>query len=61
MKIPVYERPIEELHAGWRMRESCENIESPHIEPGWACCRCSVYNGNQRTNCKNCHHKKCLR
>lgn len=50
---------LKELIAGWRRRQSCERIEAEHLEPGWVCCRCSVYNGEWRTNCKQCNHKRC--
>lgn len=43
-----------------RPRFKCEAVGGPHLMPGWACCRCNVYNGEQRTACKNCHHEKCF-
>lgn len=41
------------------VREHCEWIATSHVYEGWACCRCSTYNGTQRSNCKNCDHKRC--
>jgi len=37
----------------------CVKIEHQNIAPGWGCCVCRVYNGVQRTECKNCKHKRC--
>ncbi len=38
----------------------CAGIfDIPTLAPGWACCRCKVYNGLQREVCKSCkqaHH-----
>lgn len=30
-----------------------------HIFPGWVCCKCRVYNGLQRKECKTCGHVCC--
>lgn len=38
----------------------CDFIKSPNVAMGWGCCRCRVYNGIQRVNCKECgepHHE----
>ena len=38
----------------------CKRIaETPHLMPGWGCCRCRVYNGLERRSCKNCGHVPC--
>lgn len=37
----------------------CEAIDDPLLMPGWGCCKCRVYNGVQRTECKSCSHKRC--
>lgn len=31
----------------------------PNIMPGWGCCTCRVFNGDQRQECKECGHKRC--
>lgn len=36
----------------------CEYVGSKHVLPGWGCCQCRVYNGLQRTECKNCGHPR---
>jgi hypothetical protein len=38
----------------------CEFIKAPNVAMGWGCCRCRVYNGIQRVECKQCgfaHHE----
>lgn len=41
----------------------CTRVESAPdnlgLDEGWACCRCSVYNGIQRSTCRNCKHARC--
>jgi hypothetical protein len=38
----------------------CERIAADaHIEEGWACCSCSVYNEVHRHTCRNCGHVRC--
>lgn len=37
----------------------CKAIESEALAPGWGCCMCRTYNGNQRKECKTCEHKRC--
>lgn len=38
----------------------CELILSlKNVVPGWGCCRCRVYNGLQRKECKRCGHECC--
>ncbi len=43
----------------------CGTVEGPQIERGWICCACykkqgvGVYNGLQRTECKQCGHERC--
>jgi len=37
----------------------CVAIEHPNLMPGWGCCVCRTYNGNQRAECKWCQHKRC--
>lgn len=42
-----------------KIRTRCESVEGPHIDPGWACHECNVYNGLQRQVCKQCGHTRC--
>ena len=35
--------------------------DSKYVMPGWGCCRCHIYNGLQRDECKNCGHKCCIK
>lgn len=38
----------------------CQDLSDlKNVSPGWGCCVCSTYNGNQRTECKWCDHKRC--
>lgn len=37
----------------------CNAIVHPNIAPGWGCCMCRTYNGDQRQNCKQCNHSRC--
>lgn len=37
----------------------CSEINHPNLQPGWGCCNCRTYNGDQRTECKVCKHKRC--
>ncbi len=39
--------------------ENCQHIRGEFIVPGWGCCQCRVYNGYQRTACRNCGHTPC--
>lgn len=34
-------------------------VGNPHIMDGWGCCRCRVYNGLHRDQCKNCGVPHC--
>lgn len=34
-------------------------IDVPGLMPGWGCCRCTIYNGEQRPRCKLCGHNRC--
>lgn len=29
------------------------------VMPGWGCCKCRIYNGKQRTECRGCGHTRC--
>ena len=31
----------------------------PNLAPGWGCCNCRTFNGDQRAECKHCKHKRC--
>ena len=37
----------------------CTSIEHRSIQPGWGCYNCRTYNGDQRSECKHCKHKRC--
>ena len=37
----------------------CTDLKHPNIQPGWGCCNCRTYNGEQREACKVCQHKRC--
>ena len=37
----------------------CEFIIDTNIAPGYGCCRCRVYNGFQRIQCKSCGVDHC--
>lgn len=37
----------------------CEFVKSENVMPGYGCCNCKVYNGLQRTKCKNCNTVHC--
>lgn len=37
----------------------CNAINHPNLQPGWGCCNCRTYNGDQRSECKVCKHKRC--
>jgi NTP pyrophosphatase (non-canonical NTP hydrolase) len=39
--------------------KGCISIQSPHVMPGWGCCKCRVYNNVDRPVCKNCQHPRC--
>ena len=34
--------------------------EIKYVMAGWGCCRCRVYNGVWRENCKQCFHLRCI-
>lgn len=39
---------------------TCDAIEDlPGLMPGWGCCRCRIYNGKQRAECRGCGHARC--
>ena len=38
---------------------TCEAVALAHVVPGWSCCACRTYNGNQRPACKRCGHERC--
>ena len=40
-------------------KKNCSRIDHPNIAPGFGCCQCHTYNGDQRTNCKHCGHVRC--
>jgi hypothetical protein len=37
----------------------CTKVNHPNILPGYGCCKCNTYNGNQRESCKTCNHPRC--
>lgn len=37
----------------------CTPIEHRGLMPGWGCCVCRTYNGEQRERCKHCDHARC--
>ena len=37
----------------------CVVIDHPNLQPGWGCCQCKTYNGDQRVECKMCKHPRC--
>ena len=37
----------------------CKEIKHPNLAPGWGCCNCRTYNGEQFEDCKHCGHKRC--
>lgn len=37
----------------------CQAISHPSLQPGWGCCQCRTYNGEQRHVCKVCKHQRC--
>jgi protein-tyrosine phosphatase len=39
----------------------CSVLEGPGLMPGWGCCRCRQYNGNQRQECSHCGHERCIK
>lgn len=40
--------------------KKCQVIDHPNIQKGWGCCSCNIFNGDQRTHCKNCNHARCF-
>ena len=52
--------PPETTAGQYSSRTVCERIEaSAHLEEGWVCCGCSVYNVGSRPACRNCGHVRC--
>ena|ERR1700730_1963517 len=45
---------------GHPKRNRCESIDSKNIMPGFACCKCNVYNDIERVLCRNCDHRRCV-
>ncbi len=39
--------------------DKCIVIDHPNLQKGYGCCKCRTFNGNQRTNCKQCGHTRC--
>ncbi len=40
--------------------KGCRTFDgTAHLEPGWGCCGCRTYNGQQRTHCMACDHQRC--
>lgn len=39
--------------------KKCQKISGDYIMPGWGCCKCRTYNGEQRSHCKVCQHPRC--
>ena len=39
--------------------KKCVKINHPNLQPGFGCCQCHVYNGDQRQECKGCKHPRC--
>lgn len=37
----------------------CIHVRGNHVVPGWGCCKCRVYNGYQRQQCRGCGHEHC--
>ena len=37
----------------------CKHVRGSCLVPGWGCCKCKVYNGYQRTTCRDCNHTAC--
>lgn len=37
----------------------CDYIDSKVIAPGYKCCHCNVYNGMQRSECRDCQKAHC--
>lgn len=37
----------------------CKDIKHPNLAPGWGCCNCRTYNGEQFEDCKHCGHLRC--
>lgn len=48
------------IDAEFEPRTKCERIVGDaHIDEGWVCHNCNVYNGVQRDKCRNCNHERC--
>lgn len=39
--------------------KKCVAIDHPNLMPGYGCCQCKTYNGNNRSTCKTCNHQRC--
>jgi hypothetical protein len=39
----------------------CIEVKHYNLQPGWGCCVCKTYNGEQRLVCKVCRHYRCDR
>lgn len=40
---------------------TCQFIpESQYVMAGWGCCKCRMYNGVWRKECKGCQHPRCV-
>jgi hypothetical protein len=39
--------------------KKCVKINHPNLQPGFGCCQCRTFNGDQRVECKNCKHPRC--
>lgn len=40
--------------------ERCMHVEAnSYQEEGWICHECQIYNGMQRSECRQCHHERC--
>lgn len=38
----------------------CNFVIASSVAPGYGCCRCHVYNGLQRVQCKSCGESHCV-
>lgn len=41
------------------MGDKCTHVRMSNVVPGWACCKCRMYNGYQRHECRGCGHVPC--
>ncbi len=56
--IKVIEKPKSNEPAKPKMAH-CEAIAHPNLQPGWGCCNCRGFNGDQRQSCRHCNHNRC--